>query len=123
MFISPAFLHEAPTFIAADDSGATTTDKSKAAVTAASLFFIGEYYANPCANARAISNESKILTAAVGLITEPEQAESIIAEGKADAVFLARAMLRNPRWAINAAEKLGVKIAWPLSLDRARTLN
>jgi 2,4-dienoyl-CoA reductase-like NADH-dependent reductase (Old Yellow Enzyme family) len=73
--------------------------------------------------ATSIRNESKILTAAVGLITEPEQAEAIIAEGKADAVFLARAMLRNPRWAINAAEKLGVKIAWPLSLDRARTLN
>jgi 2,4-dienoyl-CoA reductase-like NADH-dependent reductase (Old Yellow Enzyme family) len=73
--------------------------------------------------ATTIRNESNILTAAVGLITEPEQAESIIAEGKADAVFLARAMLRNPRWAINAAEKLGVKIAWPLSLDRARTLN
>jgi 2,4-dienoyl-CoA reductase-like NADH-dependent reductase (Old Yellow Enzyme family) len=73
--------------------------------------------------ATSIRTESKILTAAVGLITEPEQAESIIAEGKADAVFLARAMLRNPRWAINAAEKLGVKIAWPLSLDRARTLS
>jgi 2,4-dienoyl-CoA reductase-like NADH-dependent reductase (Old Yellow Enzyme family) len=73
--------------------------------------------------ATSIRTESKILTAAVGLITEPEQAESIIAEGKADAVFLARAMLRNPRWAINAAEKLGVKIAWPLSLDSARTFN
>ena len=40
-----------------------------------------------------------------------------------DIEFQNRAMLRNPRWAINAAEKLGVKIAWPLSLDRARTLN
>jgi 2,4-dienoyl-CoA reductase-like NADH-dependent reductase (Old Yellow Enzyme family) len=73
--------------------------------------------------AQAIRTQSDILTAAVGLITEPEQAESIIAEGQADAVFLARAMLRNPRWALNAAEKLGVKIAWPLSLDRARTLS
>jgi integrase len=50
------------------------------------------------------------------------QAEAIIAEGRADAVFLARAMLRNPRWALNAAEKLGVIIQWPHSLDRARTL-
>ena len=73
--------------------------------------------------AEAIRTQSNILTAAVGLITEPEQAEAIITTGQADAVFLARAMLRNPRWAINAAEKLGVKIAWPLSLDRARTLS
>lgn len=73
--------------------------------------------------ATSIRKEAGILTAAVGLITEPEQAEAIISEGRADAVFLARAMLRNPRWALNAAEKLGVKIDWPHSLDRARTLN
>ena len=36
---------------------------------------------------------------------------------------LAGAMLRNPRWALNAAEKLGVKIAWPLSLERGRTVS
>jgi len=46
----------------------------------------------------------QILTTAVGLITEPEQAEQIISSKQADAVFLARAMLRNPRWALNAAE-------------------
>ena len=63
------------------------------------------------------------MTAAVGLITEAEQADAIITSNQADAVFLARAMLRNPRWALNAAEKLGVKITWPLSLDRARTLS
>jgi len=73
--------------------------------------------------AQAIRTQSDILTAAVGLITEPEQAESIITTGQADAVFLARAMLRNPRWALSAAEKLGVKIAWPLSLERGRTLS
>jgi len=73
--------------------------------------------------AQAIRTQANIPTAAVGLITEPEQAEAIISEGQADAVFLARAMLRNPRWALSAAEKLGVKINWPVSLDRARTLN
>ena len=72
--------------------------------------------------ADAIRNQGDILTAAVGLITEAEQAEAIITSNQADAVFLARAMLRNPRWALNAAEKLGVKITWPLSLDRGRTL-
>jgi 2,4-dienoyl-CoA reductase-like NADH-dependent reductase (Old Yellow Enzyme family) len=72
--------------------------------------------------ADAIRNQADILTAAVGLITEAEQAEAIITSNQADAVFLARAMLRNPRWALNAAEKLGVKITWPLSLDRGRAL-
>ena len=72
--------------------------------------------------ATAIKSEVGIPTTGVGLITEPEQAEHIIATGEADAVFLARAMLRNPRWALNAAEKLGVKIPWPWQLERGRTI-
>ena len=72
--------------------------------------------------AAAIRAEAAIMTAAVGLITEPEQAQYIIETGEADAVFLARAMIRNPRWALNAAEKLGVKIAWPHQLERGQTL-
>ncbi len=72
--------------------------------------------------AAAIRAEAKIMTGAVGLITEPEQAQYIIETGEADAVFLARAMIRNPRWALNAAEKLGVKIQWPHQLERGQTL-
>ena len=72
--------------------------------------------------AAAIRKEAGIATAAVGLITEPEQAQYIIETEEADAVFLARAMLRNPRWAMNAAEALGVKIPWSMPLDRARTI-
>jgi len=72
--------------------------------------------------AAAIRAEAKIMTGAVGLITEPEQAQFIIETGEADAVFLARAMIRNPRWALNAAEKLGVKIQWPHQLERGQTI-
>ena len=72
--------------------------------------------------AAAIRKEAGIATAAVGLITEPEQAQYIIETEEADAVFLAREMLRNPRWAMNAAEALGVKIPWSMPLDRARTI-
>ena len=72
--------------------------------------------------AAAIRAEAAIMTAAVGLITEPEQAQYIIETGEADAVFLARAMIRNPRWALNAAEKLGVKIAWPHQLERGQSI-
>ncbi|EJF66848.1 FMN-linked oxidoreductase [Dichomitus squalens LYAD-421 SS1] len=46
----------------------------------------------------------------VGLITEAEQAESYLRDGKADVVFLARALIRDPHWAIRAAEKLGVAV-------------
>ncbi|MFM1951385.1 MAG: hypothetical protein RJA33_179 [Actinomycetota bacterium] len=72
--------------------------------------------------ATAIKAETGILTSAVGLITEPEQAEHILQTGEADAVFLARAFLRNPRWPLFAAEKLGVKVPWPLPLERGRTI-
>jgi 2,4-dienoyl-CoA reductase-like NADH-dependent reductase (Old Yellow Enzyme family) len=72
--------------------------------------------------AAAIRNEASIPTAAVGMITEPEQAEHIIVTDEADAVFLARAMLRNPRWALTASEKLGVKIDWPRQFEYSRTL-
>jgi 2,4-dienoyl-CoA reductase-like NADH-dependent reductase (Old Yellow Enzyme family) len=72
--------------------------------------------------AQAIRQGADIPTSAVGLITEAKQADEIISSGKADAVFLARAMIRNPRWAMAAAEELGVKIDWPLQFDRGRTL-
>jgi len=70
----------------------------------------------------AIRTEANIPTAAVGLITEPEQAEHIIASGEVDAVFLARAMLRNPRWTLMASETLGHRIDWAPPLDRGRTV-
>ena len=73
--------------------------------------------------ATAIRTEVAIPTSAVGLITEPEQAEHILETNEADAIFMARAMLRNPRWALNAAEKLGVKVPWPVQLERGRTLS
>jgi 2,4-dienoyl-CoA reductase-like NADH-dependent reductase (Old Yellow Enzyme family) len=52
-------------------------------------------------------------TLAVGLITEPEQAEAIVASGQADAVALARAMLYDPRWPWHAAAKLGAQVSAP----------
>ena len=57
--------------------------------------------------AKLIKNESKLPTIAVGLITEPAQAESILANGDADMIALARAFLFNPRWGWHAAAELG----------------
>jgi 2,4-dienoyl-CoA reductase-like NADH-dependent reductase (Old Yellow Enzyme family) len=59
--------------------------------------------------------------AAVGRITEPEQAERLIADGGADAVFLARQLLRDPHWPLRAAHELGASIAWPRQYARAST--
>jgi 2,4-dienoyl-CoA reductase-like NADH-dependent reductase (Old Yellow Enzyme family) len=63
--------------------------------------------------AREIREKTGILTCAVGLITEAEQADGIIRGGSADMVFLARAMLRDPYWAIHAARQLNQKADIP----------
>lgn len=55
----------------------------------------------------AVREGAGILTAAVGMITEPAQANAIISEGKADLVLLARALLREPYWPVRAAAELG----------------
>jgi 2,4-dienoyl-CoA reductase-like NADH-dependent reductase (Old Yellow Enzyme family) len=63
--------------------------------------------------AKAIRAETGLPTIAVGLITEPEQAEGIIASGEADMVSLARGMLYDPRWPWHAAAKLGAQVRAP----------
>jgi 2,4-dienoyl-CoA reductase-like NADH-dependent reductase (Old Yellow Enzyme family) len=63
--------------------------------------------------AAAVRAQAALATAAVGLITEPAQAEQVLADGAADAVMLARAMLRNPHWPLHAATALGDEAAWP----------
>ena len=70
--------------------------------------------------AEAVRREALIATGAVGLITDAEQAESILTDGKADAILVARAAMRNPHFAMAAAEQLGEVIEWPPQLDRAR---
>ena len=70
--------------------------------------------------AETVRREAGVATAAVGLITEPAQAEEIIASGQADAVMLGRAMMREPRWALRAAHELGADIEWAPQLVRGR---
>ena len=66
-----------------------------------------------------IRREAGVLTGAVGMITEPAQADRIITDGDADAVLLAREMLRDPRWALHAAQALGHEVPWPAQYLRA----
>jgi 2,4-dienoyl-CoA reductase-like NADH-dependent reductase (Old Yellow Enzyme family) len=70
--------------------------------------------------AEAIRRDAGIATGAVGMITEPAQAEQIIASGQADAVLLAREFLREPYWPQRAAQALVAKAAWPSQYGRAR---
>ncbi len=70
--------------------------------------------------ARRIRQEAGILTGAVGMITEPEQADEIVRNGDADLVFLARELLRDPYWAFRAQRELGAAPALPVQYERAR---
>ena len=70
--------------------------------------------------AEKIKKESGILSGAVGLITTPEEAESIIRDGKADLVVMARELLRDPYFPLHAAKKLGFDITWPNQYLRAK---
>lgn len=67
-----------------------------------------------------IREHANIATGAVGLITQAMQAEHIIATEQADVVFLARALLSDPRWPLHAAKILHADIAWPNQYVRAK---
>jgi NADPH2 dehydrogenase len=69
--------------------------------------------------AQAIKEAAGVNTIAVGLITEPKQAEDIVAFGKADMVALARGMLYDPRWGWHAAAQLGGHVTAPPAYWRA----
>jgi 2,4-dienoyl-CoA reductase-like NADH-dependent reductase (Old Yellow Enzyme family) len=78
---------------------------------------IGPGYQVPFA--RAVREDSGLPVGAVGLITEPVQAEQLLVDGSADAVFLARALLRDPHWALRAAHELKADVRWPEQYARA----
>jgi len=70
--------------------------------------------------AERVRREAGILTAAVGMIVAPQQADTIVRTGQADMVLLARELLRDPYWPLHAAVALGQKGSWPEQYVRAR---
>jgi len=78
---------------------------------------VGPNYQVPFA--AAIREKAQIATAAVGMITEAKQAEEILQNGEADAVFIAREFLRDPYFALHAARELGAKVDVPKQYGRA----
>ncbi|MCU1260849.1 MAG: dehydrogenase [Bryobacterales bacterium] len=73
---------------------------------------VGPGYQTPFAEQ--IRREANILTGAVGMITSPIQAEHIMVTGQADAVIIARELLRDPYWPLRAARELKRPISWPV---------
>jgi 2,4-dienoyl-CoA reductase-like NADH-dependent reductase (Old Yellow Enzyme family) len=91
--------------------GCDWIDSSSGGVSPQQKIPLGPGYQVPFA--KRIRAETGVRTIAVGLITEPKQAEAIIASGEADMVALARAMLYDPRWAWHAAAALGASAHSP----------
>ncbi|MGE6218352.1 NADPH dehydrogenase NamA [Nubsella zeaxanthinifaciens] len=67
-----------------------------------------------------IKKQADILTGAVGLITDAQQAEDILQRGEADLIFMARELLRNPYFPLSAAAELGDEAHWPSPYLRAK---
>ncbi|GAB2453998.1 2,4-dienoyl-CoA reductase-like NADH-dependent reductase (Old Yellow Enzyme family) [Conyzicola lurida] len=108
----------APGGLTAEDSASLATRLGELGVdlidcSSGGLVAGAEYAATPgyqVPGAATVRRLSGLPTSAVGLITSPEHAASIVAEGSADAVMLGREMLRNPYWARHAASALGVSL-------------
>ncbi len=97
--------------------GVDWIDASSGGVSPKQKIPLGPGYQVPLAEA--IKTETGLTTMAVGLITQPKQAEAIVASGKADMVALARGMLYDPRWGWHAAAELGGHVSAPPPYWRA----
>lgn len=91
--------------------GVDWIDASSGGISPLQKITLGPGYQVPFA--QAVKQATDLPTIAVGLITEPHQAEEIVASGKADMVALARGMLYDPRWGWHAAAALGGQVAAP----------
>lgn len=79
---------------------------------------VGKNYQVPFA--KEIKSRTGILTGAVGLITEADQAEEILQKEEADLIFIGRELLRDPYFALHAAKSLRDDLKWPLQYERAK---
>jgi 2,4-dienoyl-CoA reductase-like NADH-dependent reductase (Old Yellow Enzyme family) len=94
------------------DLGIDLIDVSSGALTPKARIPVGKGYQVPFA--RRIRCEARIMTGAVGLITEAAYANELITGGDADLVFIARELLREPYWALQAQSELGEEPSWPI---------
>ncbi|PSL45463.1 2,4-dienoyl-CoA reductase-like NADH-dependent reductase (Old Yellow Enzyme family) [Chitinophaga niastensis] len=100
------------------NKGVDLIDCSSGGLAAHQKIPIGPLYQTPFAEK--IRKEADIATGAVGMITTPQEAASVIAEGRADIVLLARELLRDPYFPLRAAHELEAEVKWPIQYERAK---
>nr|WP_201469406.1 NADH:flavin oxidoreductase/NADH oxidase [Microbacterium hydrocarbonoxydans] len=101
----------------ATEHGADLIDVSSGGLVAHQQISVHPGYQVPLA--AAVRQGGRIPVSAVGLITAAEQAEHVLTEGAADAIFSGREWLRDPHFALRAAHELGAEIDWPPQYERA----
>lgn len=101
------------------DLGVDLLDVSSGGNSASQKIPAGPGYQVPFSRA-VKQNVANLPTGSVGMISEPQQAETILKNGDADAVLLARELLRDPHWPLRAARELGVNAVWAPQYERAR---
>lgn len=100
------------------ERGADLIDVSSGGLVAHQRIAVGPGYQVPLAHT--VRQSGRIPTSAVGMITQAEQAEQVLASGSADAIFAGREWLRDPHFGLRAAHELGAEVAWPPQYARAR---
>jgi len=100
------------------EQGADLIDVSSGGLVAHQSIDVHPGYQVPLA--ASVRRDGRIPVTAVGLITTAEQAEQVLADGSADAVFAGREWLRDPHFGLRAAHELGATVTWPPQYARAR---
>ncbi|WP_337007134.1 MULTISPECIES: NADH:flavin oxidoreductase/NADH oxidase [unclassified Microbacterium] len=101
----------------ATQHGADLVDVSSGGLVAHQQIDVFPGYQVPLAET--VRQGGRIPVTAVGLITAAEQAEQVLADGAADAIFAGREWLRDPHFALRAAHELGAEVPWPPQYERA----
>lgn len=99
-------------------SGVDLLDVTSGGLAQQQKIAVGPAYQLPFASK--IKRETGILTSTVGMITDAVQAETILVNGDADLILMAREMLRDPYFPLRAARELNADIQWPLQYERAK---
>jgi 2,4-dienoyl-CoA reductase-like NADH-dependent reductase (Old Yellow Enzyme family) len=102
------------------ERGCDFVDVSSGGLVPQQKITVGAGYQVPFSEA--IKRETGATTISVGMITDPHQAQEIVASGKADLVAIARGFIRNPRWTWDAADALGAEAFVPPEYERGRRL-
>lgn len=100
----------------ARDAGADMFDLSSGGLVMGASIPIGPGY--QVEFSKSTNDATGAPTSAVGLITEAQQAEDIVASGKVDVVMMGRQLLRDPYFPLRAAHELGAEVNWPVQYER-----